>query len=197
MLALRSLLRSPGFSTIAVLTLALGIGVNAALFSIVYGVFLKPLGFREPDRLVRIWNAFPERGLEQTNASVPKFEHVVENLPPALLGVAAIAGDGFSVTGRGEPEQVEGSRVSGAFFDVIGVKPMLGRAFTREEEKPGGDAVVLISHPWWTKRFVSDPNVIGSSITLNGVPHVIIGVLPPTFGSPSPGIPSGFRACAT
>ncbi len=184
MLALRSLLRSPGFSIIAVLTLALGIGVNAALFSIVYGVFLKPLGFREPDRLVRIWNAFPERGLEQTNASVPKFEHVAENLPPSLLGVAAIAGDGFSVTGRGEPEQVQGSRVSGAFFDVLGVKPMFGRAFTREEEKPGGDAVVLISHAWWARRFVSDPNVIGTSITLNGVPHVIIGVLPPAFGFP-------------
>src|SRR4051812_26947443 len=113
----RSLLRTPGFTLVTVLTLALGIGANAALFSIVYGVFLKPLGFHEPDRLITIFNEFPEAGLEQANPSAVKYEHVLANLPPSLTGVAAMAGDGFSVVGQGEPEQVGGGRTSGGFFE--------------------------------------------------------------------------------
>lgn len=175
---LRSLLRTPGFTLVAVLTLALGIGANAALFSIVYGVFLRPLGFHEPDRLVTIWNAFPERGLDQANPSAPKYENIVANLPPSLASVAAQAGDGFSVTGRGEPEQLGGSRVSNGFFELLGVKPILGRTFSADEEKQGGPNVVVISHSWWQKRFQGEAGALGSSITLNGVPHTIIGVMP-------------------
>ncbi|MBS0660834.1 MAG: ABC transporter permease [Verrucomicrobia bacterium] len=175
----RSLLRTPGFTIVAVLTLALGIGANAALFSVVYGVFLKPLGFHEPDRLVTIWNEFPEAGLEQANPSAVKFEHVQENRPPSLQGVAAVANDGFSVIGRGDPEQIGGARASGGFFEVLGVKPLFGRTFAAEEEKPGGPNVVLLSHAWWVKRFQSDRNVLGANLTLNGVPHTVIGVMPP------------------
>lgn len=174
----RSLLRTPGFTAVALLTLALGIGANTALFSIVYGVFLRPLEFREPDRLVDILDAFPERGLEQADPSAPKFEHIVDNLPPSLAGVAAQARDTVSMLGRGEPEQIRVSRVSNGFLELLGVKPVLGRTFTAAEEKPGGGNVAVIARDWWQKRFQGDPNVLGASITLNGVPYTIVGVVP-------------------
>ncbi|HET7535730.1 MAG TPA: ABC transporter permease, partial [Candidatus Didemnitutus sp.] len=181
--AFRQLAKSPGFTALAVLALALGLGANTAIFSAINTLFLRPLAYPEADRIVRVWGSFPDRGLEQANLSWPRYQSLRDG-QQIFSDFTAQAFTGFTLTGRGDPEQVQAQRVSERFFPMLGVQPLLGRTFLPEEDKPGGAPVVLLSHAWWQKRFGGDPKIVGQAINLNGTPHTVIGVLLPSFGFP-------------
>jgi len=173
--AWRQLWKSPGFTFVAVLTLALGIGANTAIFSLIQDLFLRGLPFSEPDRLVRIYGESKERELKKMPSSVPKFWHYRDG-QTIFAGIAADWGNVFIMTGSGEPVQLLGGNVTANYFDLLGIHPILGRNFLPEEESKGD--VALVTESFWRKRFNSDPAILGRSITLNGLPTTIIGVLP-------------------
>ena len=176
--AIRQLIKSPGFTFVAVLGLALGIGANVALFSVVNSVFLRPLAFTEPDRLVRLRSTDQEQNLIRVGFSYPRFLEVQES-QQVFSHLALSAFNPFTLTGRGDPEQVFGLYASAAFLPVLGLEPALGRNFTPEEDRPGGEPVVLISHNFWQRHFNGDRSAIGQALILDGTPRTIIGVLPP------------------
>ena len=182
--ATRSLRRSPGFTIVAVLTLALGIGANAAIFSVVNGVLLRPLSYANPDRLVMVWGHNQQIGNE--SASLPDFKDWREQ-NTVFESMAAVANTRFDVTGDGEPERIDAALTTANFFHVLGVTPALGRAFDTEEETSGRDRVVVLSHGFWERRFGARADVVGRSITLSGLPYTVIGVAPTgfRFGNPS------------
>ncbi len=182
---LRILAKNPGFTAIAVIALALGIGANSAIFSVVNAILLKPLPYKDPDRLVMIWE-------EATHLGFPK-----DTPPPANFvdwrqqstvfeGMAATSYRSFNLTGVGEPERLDGRRVSTDLFDLLGVKPMAGRTFVPEEDKPG-TKVVLLNESLWRRRFGADPGMIGRALNLNGEPYTVVGVLPHTVRLPASG----------
>ena len=173
--ALRQLRKSPGFTFLAVLTLALGIGMNTAIFSLIQDLFLRGLPFSEPQRVVRIYGESKERDLKQMPSSVPKFWHYRDG-QTVFSSIAADWGNGFIMTGSGEPVQLLGGNVTANYFELLGIHPILGRNFLPEEESKGD--VVMVTESFWRKYFNSDPAILGRSITLNGVPNTIIGVLP-------------------
>ncbi|HKQ61939.1 MAG TPA: ABC transporter permease [Candidatus Polarisedimenticolaceae bacterium] len=182
-LALRQLVKLPGLSIVAILILALGIGANTAIFSAIHTLFLRPLAFPEPERIVRVFGSFPDRGLDQAPLSYPRYE-TLRDQQTVFTEFAAQAFTGFTYTGKGDPEQVLAQRVSDRFFAVLGVAPLLGRTFTPEDDRPGAPPVVLLSHGWWQERFAADPAIVGQAITLDGTPCTVIGVLPASFGFP-------------
>jgi putative ABC transport system permease protein len=179
--AIRMLAKSPGFTAIVILTLALGIGANTAIFSLVNTVLLRPLPFPEPQKVVTL-------GIEDSGGG---FSDDVESLQyvywrdhsQALDSVAAVFGSmgGFNLVGNSGPVHVRGSKVTRQFFPAVGVQPMLGRGFLPEEDRAGGAPVLVLSYGLWSSAFGGDPNVIGRSATLNGIPYNIVGVLPPNF----------------
>jgi predicted permease len=173
--ALRRLAKTPGFTMIAVVTLALAIGANTAIFSLINDLFLRGLPFKEPSRIVHVFAGDKSRNLVDIALSAPRFQHYRKG-QTLFDGFAAEAGFAFTLTGVGDPVQVFGGRVTSNYFDVLGVNPILGRTF-RSEEEEGAD-VALVTRIFWQKRLGGDPNVIGRSITLDGTPHTIIGVLP-------------------
>jgi predicted permease len=173
--ALRQLRKSPGFTALAVITLAIGIGMNTAIFSLIQDLFLRGLPFSEPDRVVRVYGEWKERDLKQLPFSIPKFWHYRDG-QTVFSSIAADWGNGYIMTGMGEPVQLLGGNVTANYFDLLGIHPILGRNFLPEEESKGD--VVLVTESFWRKSFNSDPTVLGRSITLNGVPTTIVGVLP-------------------
>ncbi len=178
--------RNPGFTFVAVLTLALGIGANTAIFSVVNAVLLRPLPYYDPERLVYITGVNEDekggkraKGREELSgvadylhwqADSKSFDHLVIFMSGQLY-----------LTGRGEPEQLYTIRATANLFPALGVAPQLGRAFTPEEDRPGGDAVAVLSHAFWQRRFGGDPAIIGQSLTLDGRNRQVIGVMPPDF----------------
>jgi putative ABC transport system permease protein len=173
--ALRTLVKTPGFTIIAVVTLALAIGANTAIFSLINDLFLRGLPFKEPLRVVHMVVSDKSRNLVDIPLSAPRFEHYREG-QRLFDGFAAENLSAFTLTGVGDPVQVFGGRVTSNYFDVLGVNPILGRNF-RPEEEEGAD-VALVTKSFWQKRLGGDPNVIGRSIALDGTPHIIVGVLP-------------------
>src|SRR5450631_3675629 len=173
--AIRQLLKSPAFTLLAVLTLALGIGMNTAIFSLIHDLFLRGLPFADPDRLVIIQAEAKERNLEQLPMSVPRFWHFRDG-QTVFSGLAADTGTGFILTGIGDPIQLNGANVTANYMETLGVRPILGRHFFPEEEMKAD--VALVSANFWRNRLNSDPQVIGRSVTLNGVPTTIVGVIP-------------------
>jgi putative ABC transport system permease protein len=178
--ALRMLRKNPGFAAIAILTLALGIGANTAIFSVVQGVLLAPLPFNEPDRLVFVW---------QNNLTL---KHLISVSYPDFLDwqrsagsfqqMAAFSWQDRDLTGPGTPEHLNGKEASSGFFHTLGVTPILGREFSQDEDKHGGAPVVIISNRLWRNRFAGSTEAIGESVTLDGVDYTIVGVLPSSFG---------------
>jgi putative ABC transport system permease protein len=179
---LRTLANSPGFTSVAILTLALGIGANTAIFSVVNTVLLQPLAYPNPDRLVELEMSSPQGNGDIT--SIPKF-NVWREQTQVFDSVAAydFAGPGINLTGGDRPEQVKGIHVSSDYFRVFGAPIALGRAFTAEEDRPGGPAVALISNGLWHSRYGGDPGIINRTIDLGGEPYTVIGVLGSTFAS--------------
>ncbi len=164
-----------GFTAFAVLTLALGLGANMAVFSFLDGVLLKPLPYPEADRIVQIWEKPP--GFTRNGVSAANFLDWRQEAQ-SFTAMAARTGDGLTLTGHGEPRQLRASRVSASYFDVLGVPPALGRAFAAHEDQPGHDRVVILSHRLWQAAFGGDAALLGRTITLNGDDHTVIGVLP-------------------
>ncbi len=185
--ALRTLLRSPGFSAVAILTLAVGIGANTALFSIFDRLMLNPVRFPAPDRLVAVWAVNNERQFVAPAVSWPRFEELRRATGPVFAALTTSAFDSQTLTGNGEPEQVSALRVTADFFRVLGVAPARGRDFRPEEDLPNGPAVVVLTHEYWQTRFGGREDLVGRSIVLNGAPHEVVGILPPRLGNPFTG----------
>jgi predicted permease len=173
--AIRQLLKSPGFTLLAVLTLAVGIGLNTAIFTLINDLFLRRLPFQEPARLVHMFANRKEGNLIEIAVSVPRFTHYRDG-QAIFSSFAAENGTPFTLTGVGDPVLVNGGRVTSNYFDTLGVRPIRGRTFLLNEEESVDVAVV--TEAFWRKRLGGDPNIIGRSITLDGVAHTIVGVLP-------------------
>jgi len=175
--AFRSLFQSPGFTIVAVLALALGIGANSAIFSIINAIFLRPLPYAHPEQIVQVTSTDAERQLNQVQMSWPRLTMVRER-QDVFSDMAISTPTAATVTGSGDPEQVQGLIVSSNYFSVLGVQPLLGRSFLAEEDQPGGPPVAMISHGYWERRLGARRDAVGGSITLDGKPYTIIGILP-------------------
>ena len=175
----RSLNRSRGIIGIAILSLAVGIGANTSIFSVVDVFMIKPLPYPEADRLLSMRFTNPERGDSRLPLSVPDFLDMKEQSETMTL--AATASGVFNLSGDFQAERLLGNYVTPGFFEVLGVNPAQGRGFTPQEAIPGNEQVVVISHELWEGRFGGDPELLGSSIILDGLSHTVVGVMPPRF----------------
>jgi putative ABC transport system permease protein len=175
--ALRVLAKNPAFTIIAVVALALGIGANSAIFSVVDAVLFRPLPFKHPEQLVMLWENAAHLGFPRNTPSPANFLDWRKQAQ-SFTGMAAMAERSFNLTGVGEPERLEGRRVSANLFELLGVSARLGRTFVPEDDKPGTH-VVLLSHSLWQRRFGSDPGAVGRALTLNGESFTVVGVMPP------------------
>ena len=181
--ALRLLAKNPAFTCVAVFTLALGIGANTAIFSLVNSVLLRPLPYRESDRLVRMLQASPKLGLSSWGVSQADFGAYREQ-NRSFESLALVVGSGTNLTGNGEPERLSNANVTADFFKVLGVNPILGRTFQEGEDTPGKNAVCILSYRLWQRRFGADQNVVGRTLSLNNTPTEIVGVMPAEFKYP-------------
>ena len=177
--ALRTIRRSPGFALAVVLTLALGIGANSAIFSVVHSVLLRPLPYGQPDQLVRLYGRYPEFG--RTSTSLPDFQDWRAQ-SHAFQEMTARYNTAFVLTGEGEPERVIADRVTSNFLTTFGVRPLIGRSFLPDEEKVGGDdRVVILGYGYWQRRFAGDERILGRQIQLSGQPYQVVGIAPKDF----------------
>ncbi|MBA3439286.1 MAG: ABC transporter permease [Pyrinomonadaceae bacterium] len=185
--AVRMLLKRPGFTAVAVLTLALGIGANTAIFSVVNAVLLRPLPFAEQERLMVAWKSDPTASNPFVELSVAEFNdwrsqtqlfESIAAMPTTVYGYA------YTLTGRDEPVQIESARVSADFFSTLGARAALGRTFIAEEDRPGAGRAVVLNHRFWQNRFDGDPGLIGQTITLSGDNYLVVGVMPSEFDFP-------------
>jgi putative ABC transport system permease protein len=181
---LRMLARNPAFTIVVVIALALGIGANSAIFSVVNTVLLRPLPYKNPDALVIVWDEQTHLGFPKDTPSPANFLDWREQ-NTVFEGMAAMNERSFNLTGAGEPERLDGQRVSANLFSLLGVEPQLGRGFTAEEDKPGS-RVVILSHPVWQRRFGGDATIIGRALNLNGEAYTVVGVMPRGFEFPKP-----------
>jgi putative ABC transport system permease protein len=180
--AVRMLLKNRGFTVVAVLTLALGIGANAAIFSVLDGVMLRPLPYPDIDRIMILGEA--SRSGQAMSVSWPNFEDWrAQNQVFEHLGI--YRGAVVNLTGGDQPERLNGSNASSAVFKAVGIAPVTGRGFSPDEDRPGTERVVLISDRLWRNRFGADPGIVGRTLTLNGQPHTVIGIMPPSMRFPS------------
>jgi putative ABC transport system permease protein len=178
--AVRSLLRSPAFTAIAVLTLAIGIGANTAIFSVVYSVLLRPLAYAKPEQLLSIRAAYSGTGAQNIPMSQPEYNDLLNGVS-ALQDLAAVYPISINLTGLGEPQRIQASVVSDNYFRVLGVAPAMGRDFSPDDDQGQIGYVVIISHDLWQKRFGGDPGVIGKTVRLDDDPMTIIGIMPRHF----------------
>ena len=177
---LRGLLKRPGFTAVAVITLALGIGANAAIFSVVNAVLLRPLQFRDPERLAIVWEDASFVGFPR-NTPAPANYVDWKNQAQSFEDMAATHESSRNLTGDGEPERVPTRRVTHNFFSVLGVQPLIGRGFLPEEDRPQANKVVVLSYPLWQSRYGGDGNILNRTILLNGEKHTVVGVMPAGF----------------
>jgi putative ABC transport system permease protein len=176
--AARQLRAAPGFTLVAALTLALGVGASTAIFSAVNPILLEPLPYPEPGQLVTVWDVRGDGArLEPTFGT---YRELVER-SRSLASLTAIRTWQPTLTGPAEPERLDGQRVTAAYFRVLGVRPALGRDFTAEEDLPGSPRVAVLAHSLWRRRFGADPAIVGRHVTLDGLPHTVVGVMPPEF----------------
>jgi putative ABC transport system permease protein len=182
--ALRSLRKNPGFALVAVLTLALGIGANSAIFSVINGVLLHPLPFRDADRLAMVWIDNQPLGIRQDITSYPTYQDWRDQ-NRVFSDMAAFRPHEVNLTGGFEPERIARTAVTATFFGVLGVEPVRGRGFTAEEEQEGNDRVAVLSHGLWQRRFGGDPGVIGTTVQMNEQEFSVVGIAPRGFGFPA------------
>jgi predicted permease len=181
---LRTLRKHPGFTAVAVVALALGIGANTAIFSVVNTVLLRPLPYKDPDRLVMVWEDATKSGYPRDTPSAANYIDWREQ-NRVFEGMAAVADQSFNLTGAGDPERLDGKRASANLFGLLGVEPLLGRGFLPEDDRPGAGRVVVLSHGLWQRRFGADAKVVGRSLELNGQSYEVVGVMPQSFQFPS------------
>jgi putative ABC transport system permease protein len=198
--AVRLLLKSPGFALVAILTLALGIGVNSAIFSVVDAVMLEPLPYPQPDRLVSLWEQKIGEGPSSANTSGQHLGSIgwplrwtvsaanlmdYQTQKSSFVSLAGFAVTGMNITEAGPPDRLSGEQVTANYFSTLGVWPAHGRAFLPDEDRPGANKVVISSDELWRSRFGGDPHFLGSSITLDNEKYTVVGIMPPGFRSPS------------
>ena len=177
---IRSLWKRPSFTAVAVLTLALGIGANSAIFSVVNAVLLRPLPYEGADQLTLLTRFDPQRATPSTSYSIPRF-NAIRDQSQAFESIAAVGDDNFNLTGRDTPEQIHGAKVSGDLFHVLGVKLYLGRSFLPDEDRPGGARVAILSYGLWRRLFDTDANIADRTVELDGQSFQVVGVLPAGF----------------
>ena len=201
---LRTLLKNPGFTLVAVIALAIGIGANTLIFSVVDSVLLRPLLFKDSDRLVMVWETnSQQRDQQGKNPQVagPADFTDWKNQNQVFEGMAAYFNWTHNLTGVDDPERLDSTVVTGSFFDVLGMQPELGRAIIPDDDQPGKDNVVVLSRGFWQRRFGSDAAIIGKSITLNRNQFTVVGIMPAAFKFPNPAVelwvPSGFSPAQT
>ncbi|HSE98355.1 MAG TPA: ABC transporter permease, partial [Blastocatellia bacterium] len=182
--ALRLIIRNPAISAIAVLALALGIGATSAIFSVVNGVLLRPLPYKNADQLMTIWEQSLQRSVPELPISYMNYKDWAEQ-NQVFDQIAIFSFTGFNLAGAGEPERVTGVRASASLFPLLQEAPMLGRTFTDEEDRPGAAPVVVLSHSLWQRRYSSDRDIVGKAITLNDQSYTVLGVMPAGFEFPA------------
>src|SRR5438046_3611486 len=188
---LRMLRKSPGFTLIALLTLAVGIGANTAIFSVVNTVLLRPLPYKDPERLVMLWQISSIFG--RGGASAPEYLDYRER-DRVFRNIGAYDSLSFNLTGSREPLRVKAARVSASLFDVLGVSPMFGRVISPREDVAGGPKVVVLGYSLWREQFGGNPNILGATVNLDAQLSTVIGVMPPSFQSPYNRTPFSDRA---
>src|SRR5262249_11369392 len=178
----RMLMKNPGFTLVAIFTLALGIGANTAIFTVVDATLLRGLPFKDSDRLVQVWESRRIGEINRMDASYPDYLDWGQ-ATEVIDGICGYTGWGgsFTLTGRAEPERIEGARVTASFFSVLGGTPVLGRAFLSDEDRPQAEGTVILSYGRWQRRFGADPNIVGQRLTLDGSGYTVLGVLPRSF----------------
>ncbi len=183
--AVRQMLRKPGFAAAVVLTMALGVGANAAIFSLLNSVLLKPLPYTQPERLTKVWTRFTGIGQpnDQNWVSPPEFRDF-QQLNRSFSDLAAISTGSFNLGVKGSPQRVVGASVSPSLFSMLGAQPMMGRRFAEEEAQPGRDHELILSYGLWRRVFGANPNVLGVTVDIDGVPMTIVGVMPEGFSYP-------------
>ncbi len=191
--ALRQLRKSPGFAIVAILTLALGIGANTAVFSVVDTVLLRPLPYPQPDRLMLVTETETQGGDQELGVAAQEYLDYRDQTR-SFSSVAAFVTEGFNLTGEGDPLRVQAARISASAFPTLGVWPMMGRAFTADEDRTGSDNVVELSYSLWQNQYHGDPNILGHTIRLDEKPYTVIGVMPPSFHFPFDGKPFSEQA---
>ena len=174
----RTLIKNAGFATIAILTLAIGIGANTTIFSVVNGVLLNPLPFPEPDRLVRLYDATDD--FSHSSVSYLNFKDWEHN-NRTFQYLTGFRGEDLNLTGEAEPEQVPGEQVSASYFNTLSIQPIIGRAFTEAEDQAGGPPVAILTNGFWKKHFGGDAKILDRSLILKGKAYSIVGALPPEF----------------
>lgn len=184
-LAFRSLLNAPGFSAVAIITVALAIGANSAVFSLVNALLIRPLPYKAPQELVLLWQKFLGQGLEQIPVSAPEYLDY-EKQTTSFERIAAFDYVNLNLTAGDMPERIQGAVVTPSLFPLLGISPLQGRVFTNDEVGEGNDGVVILSARLWQRRFNSDPNLIGKEIALNGRNFIVIGIMPAKFEFPLP-----------
>ena len=181
---LRMLVKNPGFTAVAVIALALGIGANTAIFTVVNTVLLRPLPYKDPERLVMVFEDSSKHGFPRDTPTVANFIDWRDQ-NQVFESIAAISGETFNLTGVGDPERLIGCRVSASLFPMLGVSPQVGRWFTTEEDQAGANRVAIMSHRLWQRRFGGDPNIVGKPLTLNGQSVTLVGIMPEGFQLPA------------
>jgi putative ABC transport system permease protein len=181
--AIRNLLKRPGFTLIAVITLGLGIGANSTIFSAVNALLIRPLPFPELERVVAIWDKMPSRGVEHNEVTMANYLDWRAQ-SQSFDHLALYRWWSTNLTGVDPPERIQGFLVTGNFFDAVGARPIMGRGFYEEENQPGKDAVAVITHSLWQRRFGGDPNIINKTLSLNSITRTIVGVMPEHFNFP-------------
>jgi putative ABC transport system permease protein len=178
--SIRTLAKKPAFTIVAVLTLALGIGANTAIFTVVDAALIRSLPYENPDALVHFWETVQKQDFNRREASYPDYLDL-RGQNQVFEDMAGYNGSSLTLTGQDVPERIRAARVTSSFFPVLGVKAMLGRTFLEGEDKPGGEPIVILSHGLWQRRFGADPDIIGQTLSLNGDTYTVVGVLPPQF----------------
>jgi predicted permease len=189
----RILGKNRGFTAVAVLTLALGIGANTAIFSLVDSVLLRPLSYRQPDRLVLVSESLPKMGMEDVGVSVGEYQDY-RSQNRSFSEMAAYQPEGFNLTGTNQPMRVSAAKISASAFPLLGASPELGRAFTEDEDRYGAGKVAVLSHALWEKAYGRDPNILGKTVRLDEEAYTVVGVMPDSFRFPFDGTPLAERA---
>ena len=182
--AVRNIAKHPLFYSIVVLTLALGIGANAAIFTVVNGVLLQPLPYPHPERLMMVWTHNPRQGFDKDVGTYPNFEDW-RRASQSFERMSAYFGASVTLTGNGDPAQIRGARVTHEFFETMGIRPLHGRAFSSVNGQAGGERAVILAHGLWTRRFGADAAIVGRHVVLNGMSHEVLGIMPARFGHPA------------
>jgi hypothetical protein len=186
--ALRSFAKNRWFTLVAVLSLAIGIGANTAIFSVANALLFRPLPYDSPDRLVILWNRSPGLGITQDWFSTAQYFDIKTG-HHGFEQVAIAIGGNYNLTGQGEPERVGVMRVSSNLLPMLGARPAFGRLLTPDEDSPGRPSTAILSDGMWARRFGRDPHVIGKSLIINGQPYEIVGILPQSFSLPQEVLP--------